>query len=445
MRFISICFVAFVFVSCAKKPIIEEHTQEQIQSSDTKAIIHDLESFEQNALPYLKNIDIKNTSIEQDSFYDSYFRVWNSIPSDSKEATMWPFNVYTYGKMYGENLKPIEGEFFEKLRENANFKDYKSLNKTAITLDHLDIRAFPTSLPMFRDPSIAGEGFPFDYVQNSTISANKPVLISHYSKDRAWVFIFTSFASGWVKSKDIVTIDEKYTKEWQKAKQIFLTADDKPLYDESGTFLFNSRVGMLLPLVDEDEKYYTVLTISRYKGNQPNYHKTKIDKSLAHKEVMSFTKQNIQAIFDEVAKSKYGWGGMYGQRDCSSTIRDIYTPFGVWLPRNSYQQSKIGNIISLENLSDDEKIELIKDKAIPFKTILYKKGHVLIYVGVRDGEVVAYHNTWGIKTMDKNDQEDRVIVGKTIYSSLKLGQYQDNYDEEGEILKNLVSMNIIPN
>lgn len=435
MRFISFCFIALFMVSCSKQPIVKE-----VDKIDK---IKDFDEFEQSASSYLDDFKIKNTSIEQKDFYDSYFRVWNSIPGDSKENSMWPFDVYSYGDMYGENLKLIEGVVFDELKNNANFEKYKSLNEKAVTLDNLDIRTFPTSLPMFRDPSIAGEGFPFDYVQNSTVSANKPILISHYSKDKEWAFIFTSFASGWVKSKNIIAIEDKYTKEWQKAKQIFFVKDGKALYDESGRFLFNSRVGMILPLIAEDDKNYTVLTVTRYKGDQPNYHKTKVPKEYANKEVMVFTKGNIEAIFDEVANSKYGWGGMFGQRDCSSTIRDIYTPFGVWLPRNSYQQSKIGTKISLENLDEEEKVKLIKEKGVPFKTLLYKKGHILIYVGVKNGKVVAYHNTWGIKTIDRDKKEGRIIVGKTVYSSLKLGEDQKNYDKDAEILKNLLSMNII--
>ncbi len=443
MKLISFFVVAFFVVGCSKQPVATKDKNNIKETIELKNTIVDLEKFEQNASSYLKNLEIKNTFIEQKDFYDKYFRVWNSIPSDSKETSMWPFNVYSNTDMYGENLKLIKDSFFDDLLIDANFKEYKSLNQKAITLDHLDIRTFPSSLPMFRDPSIAGEGFPFDYVQNSTIGANKPVLISHYSKDKEWVFIFTSFASGWVKSKNIIAIKDKYTKEWQKAKQIFFVKDDIPLYDESGRFLFRSRVGMMLPLIAEDEKHYTVLTLSRYKSDQPNYHKTKVQKEFAHKEVMSFTKKNIESIFDEVAKSKYGWGGMFGQRDCSSTIRDIYVPFGVWLPRNSYQQSNIGTQISFDGLDDEQKIELIKYKGIPFKTLLYKKGHVLVYVGIKDGDVVAYHNTWGIKTIDKNENEGRIIVGKTMYSSLRLGEDQKDYDKDSEILKNLLSMNTI--
>ncbi len=139
-------------------------------------------------------------------------------------------------------------------------------------------------------------------------------------------------------------------------------------------------------------------------------------------------------------KSNYGWGGMYGQRDCSSTLRDAFIPFGIWLPRNSLQQSKLGDVISLEGLSDEAKIATIKEKATAFKTLLYKQGHIVLYVGTYKGKVVVFQNTWGIKT-DKDGIEGRFIVGKTLFSTLQIGEDLKEYDEDAGLLRNLKSMN----
>ena len=147
---------------------------------------------------------------------------------------------------------------------------------------------------------------------------------------------------------------------------------------------------------------------------------------------------------DEIAKSKYGWGGIYGQRDCSSTLRDLYAPFGLWLPRNSSQQAKKGQRIKIDHLSDSEKVKLIKEKAIPFKTFLHKKGHILLYVGTFNDEIVVFHNIWGIKTK-KDGKEGRLIIGKAVFTSLSLGSEQRYFDKDAEILKNLISINIIAN
>ncbi|MCW8839014.1 MAG: SH3 domain-containing protein [Thiovulaceae bacterium] len=447
MKYFVLLFVSIFFIACSTTSTVVKISKSS--ASENKEYmsddISDLSTFSQTSSAYLEKQNIKGIEVDIDTYEKNYFKIWNEIPLDTKELSMWPFSSYKYGEMYGENLQLVEEEIFKKLEDMSNFEKYKTVNKNAITLDHLNIRAFPTLKPMFKDPKIAGEGFPFDYLQNSTISANKPILISHYSKDKRWAFIFTSFTSGWVESKDIIVLDKQYTDIWQKAKQIFIIKDNVALYDENKNFLFKSRVGMIMPLIEEDNFSYTVLSVSVYKNDEPNYHKTKIPKSISSKGLLTFNNKNIQDIFDEVSKSKYGWGGMYGQRDCSSTVRDIYTPFGIWLPRNSSQQSKIGKVISFENLDDKQKRKLIKKEAVPFKTLFYKKGHILIYVGIINDEIIAFHNVWGVKTKDKNNKEGRIVVGKSVYSSLSLGSNLKNYDKDAEILKNLVSMNILSN
>jgi len=120
----------------------------------------------------------------------------------------------------------------------------------------------------------------------------------------------------------------------------------------------------------------------------------------------------------------------------------MFTPFGIWLPRNSYQQGRVGKIISLKDLDDEQKIKTIKENAVPFQTILYKKGHVVLYVGTYEDEIVVFHNVWGIKTK-QDGIEGRIVIGKPIFSTLKIGKEQPYYVEEAGLLKTISSMNII--
>ncbi len=443
-RYILMGFLVFNFIACSSKKELKVKTTTEVCIDIEKTQIYDLEHTPQDIKEFTSKINDSVSLYDiQKKYEKNYFRVWNfKTPGESVESIKWPFKSYRVGSSYGENLQLLDKSFFEKNYLNANFDEYLSVNKKAVTLEHLNIRAFPTTRPLLRDPLLAGEGFPFDYLQNSTVSANKPIFISHFSKDKEWAYIFTSFASGWVKSADIVTLKDRYAKQWQKAEQIFLTKDNIPIYSVDGKFLFDSKIGMMLALIKETDKNYIVLAISKYKGFQPLYVKAKIDKDISHKGVLKLTKQNLNRIISEVSKSNYGWGGIYGQRDCSSTMRDIFAPFGIWLPRNSSQQAKVGKVISLEDLSNDEKIKLIKEQAIPFQTLLYKRGHIALYVGVYNGDVIILHNTWGIKTK-KDGIYGRIIIGKTILSTLEIGKYQNNFDEESSILNKLKSFNIL--
>ena len=462
MRYILIVFIIFLFSGCSSKKVelvekecVQKEVPKIIQIKPLEKIcvkektnipIYDLKNIPQNVDIFTTNID------ENDIFYDiqkkyniNYFSAWSiNKPTKSVEDVKWPFVSYRFGKSYGENLQLHSKSFFDKMLKEANFKDYATINKKAITLKYLNIRAFPTLKPLLLDPTKAGEGFPFDYLQNSSILANKPVFISHYSLDRRWVYIFSSFASGWVQSDEIVVLKKEYIDKWKKSKQIYITKEGVPIYDTDARFLYVSKIGMSFALIDEDSKNYIVLSVSKDAKNNPFFKKSKISKEISSSSILNLNKKNLANIINEVSKSKYGWGGMYEQRDCSSTLRDMFAPFGIWLPRNSYQQSKVGEVISLENLTNDEKVALIKEKAIPFKTLLYKKGHIVLYLGIYNDEIIIFHNTWGIKTMI-DGVEGRIVIGKSIFSSLKLGENQAGYDKNSEILKNLKSINILIN
>ena len=456
MKYFFAFFLVLLFIGCSSNNNgvkIEALSEAFIENIDNgfkpkdiavEKEIYDLVNIPQNASYFTKkiNTDVDISDIEK-KYEKHYFKPWNmKKPYESLNSIKWPFYSYKVGSSYGENLQLLEQSFFDLMLKNSNFEKFATVNAKALTIRHSNIRLFPTLRPLLKDPTVAGEGFPFDYLQNSSICANKPIFISHYSKDKEWAYIFSSFASGWIKSNELVVLDEKYTDIWQKAEQISIIKEDTPIFSEDGDFLFKSKIGMMFALIKEDKSSFTVLTVSSYKNSKPLFLKSKISKDVAIKGKLSLNDENMAFIIDEISKTNYGWGGLYEQRDCSSMLRDMFAPFGVWLPRNSYQQSRVGRVVLLNNLSDDEKIALIKEQAVPFETLLYKKGHVVLYVGTHNDDIVVFHNTWGIKTKSK-DKEGRVVVGKAIFSTLKFGKEQKEYNEEQEILKNLLTMNII--
>lgn len=461
LRYIYIFLLAILFTSCSSSKIelvvqdvkkdilikIDENLscKELLKKELPQTIeIDDLRNIPQNVAYFSKNISNNPPLYDIQSRYERYyFNIWNmERPKEDLKSVKWPFFSYCAGKSYGENLQPLEQSFFDEMQSNANFEEYATLNAKGVTLKESNMRSFPTIRPLLKNPSLAGEGFPFDYLQNSTVHANSPIFISHYSKDREWAYVFSSFASGWIRSSEFVILEKKHIDTWQKAQQVAIIEENKPIYDIEGNFLFKSKIGMVFALVSEDEEAYTVLTVSSYKNSKPLFIKSKIAKEIATKDVLKLNEANLATVINEVSKTNYGWGGMYEQRDCSSMLRDMFAPFGIWLPRNSSQQSKVGRVITFKNLSDEERISIIKEKAVPFETLLYKKGHVVLYVGTYNDEIIVFHNVWGIKTK-KDGTEGRIIIGKPIFSTLRLGRGEDNFDEEAELLRNLISMNIL--
>ncbi|RKY52148.1 MAG: glycoside hydrolase, partial [Candidatus Neomarinimicrobiota bacterium] len=401
--------------------------------------------YSQNPAIYSEQNVVDRTELKaiQNTYIQSYYRVWNvQTPPEPLEKIIWPLMSYTAGRRYGENLKLLPQEWFDTMIVNSNFENYGSLNRYALTLNFSHLRNFPTHKPLFSDPKKAGEGYPFDYLQNSAAHANEPLFVSHYSNDGAWVYVFTAYATGWLPSSSVVFLDEKQVIEWKESRHIRFTKEFYPLRDEDGHFVFNSRVGMLLPLLKEEKDSYVVKVSTIDAFNTPHFLEVKIPKSAAVLHPLLLERSNLAALSSEMMQSNYGWGGLNESRDCSSTVRDLFTPFGIWLPRNSFRQGQIGRVISFENLSNDKKVTLIKKEGIPFETLLYLRGHIVLYLGEYEGTIMILHNMWGVRTLI-DGEEGRVVIGRTVISTLEIGKELEGYQSEKSLLSKLKSMNII--
>jgi len=401
--------------------------------------VSDLEHFPQTIAPYIENSELNQTEpFEiQKHFEENYYRPWSymAAPICLKEA-QWPIRAFKSG--YGSNLQPVPSMWFDQMESQSNFLAFSSINRYAVTTKWMDIRTFPTQKPLYKNPALAGEGYPFDMLQNSSVAFNEPIFVSHYSLDGSWAYIFTNNASGWVQSDGIAFVTSRQIESIREKSKVFIAEDNRPLYDKDNRFVVYSRVGMVLPLIKETNENYRVLYIrSNGEGDE-----LLIPKESAYHGFHALNKEDMDKIATQMLHNTYGWGGMYGERDCSSMIRDMFTPFGIWLPRNSASQARKGEVISLKGLDNVQKLALIQEKGVPFETILYKKGHVLLYTGIYEGKVMVLHNIWGIRTIDKSGEKGRVIIGKAVVSTLELGVDVENFDPQHMLLTSLVSMNI---
>ncbi|MDD5051125.1 MAG: SH3 domain-containing protein [Sulfuricurvum sp.] len=401
--------------------------------------ISDLVRFEQSIVPYAEQniVDHEDFLETQYKFEQHFFSPWTyTMPPISLQEATWPIRAFKGG--YGSNLRPVPITWFKELEDQSNFDMFGQLNQKAITLKWMDIRVLPSDKPLYKDPKLPGEGYPFDYLQNSSVNYNEPVFISHTSKDGAWSYIFTNNASGWVKSDGLSIVNNATIEKIEKAEKVFILDDDIPLHRKDSKFIAYTRIGMVLPLDHVDNENYYVNVIDE--------NNTLINVSIplksAHIGISHLNKKDLIQIGAQLLKNTYGWGGMYHERDCSSMIRDMYTPFGIWLPRNSLSQSHKGEVISFSELSNDEKLTLIKEKGIPFETIIYLKGHVLLYIGTFGDNVMVMHNVWGIRTIDKFGNTGRYIIGKAVISTLELGKDLADFDPAMKLLTRIESMNI---
>ena len=132
---------------------------------------------------------------------------------------------------------------------------------------------------------------------------------------------------------------------------------------------------------------------------------------------------------------------MYQNRDCSATMKDLFSPFGIWLPRNSMDQAAKGVVfIDLSRLSCKEKEKMIISKGIPYLTLIWLRGHIMLYIGSYKGRAMVFHNLWGIKTKSFLGKEGRKIVGHAAITTVSPGKDLYNTDPKDGILGKIVGM-----
>ncbi|HTP65400.1 MAG TPA: SH3 domain-containing protein [Geobacteraceae bacterium] len=355
-------------------------------------------------------------------FRRKYYSPWTgNVPVTSIPEAMATMQGHLQRVWYAENKRRVSGRFLEELAANCDLEHFPSLHMPAIATATADMRVLPTTKPFFEN----ADDFPFDALQNTSVKLNEPLRVLHISRDALWVFVETADTSGWVQAREIGYLDETLAKKWMERPQIVITRDLTLIREKSGQAQQRVKVGTICPLVGVDGHDFEIAVAAKAGYHQAVEITAKVAQEAAGIFPLELNRSTVTLIGDELVSKPYGWGEKYLDRDCSAMIRDFFLPFGIWLPRGSYNQIHSGRTISLSGLSGSEKERLIMEKGVPFLTLVYVKGHIMIYIGNRNGRPLIFHSTWGISVRDGKGGEYKKIIGKSIVSTLNPGAELD--------------------
>lgn len=341
---------------------------------------------------------------------------------------------------------PRESAWVGQMEANVCFTDFPNVARLGLTTVRTNLRALPTNKPVFHDFNLPGEGYPFDYVQVSGIGVNVPVFILHATQDRSWIYVLSHIAWGWLPARDVAVLDSAEAAAWENSPKITVIEDNTPVQSIGGDFLFLASHGSFFPHMEEDSLRYIVLSAAADPAHRYVPVQAVISKNRAADSPVPLTYSHLITFVNRMIGEPYGWGGMFENRDCSATIKDLFTPFGLTLPRHSAHQAqgRYGRI-ELKNLPPQKKEALIVDRGIPYLSLLWLPGHIMLYIGSRDGHAQVFHNMWGIRTKSFFGKEGRKIVGQTVVTSLSPGRELADRDPDRDILHRIESMTwVIP-
>ncbi|MBB5021043.1 SH3 domain-containing C40 family peptidase [Desulfurispira natronophila] len=384
---------------------------------DIAAIPQELEPFVQNS---------RFMSESEQLFWENHYReqrliAWEDNYQYDINRIVWPWTTYTPDRGFGANKKPLSQSWFSRLAQSADLANYPSDKRKAITLRLVHLRNFPTHEPFFRSFDRPGQGFPFDLLQNSTLHPMTPVRISHQSAGGDWLFIESDHAHGWVKPHDVAILSESQAEVLAKAPLLAVVAERTPVRSKHGSYLFTADIGTLLPVKFDASGKKTLLVVDRESQGRARLVKGKVNTHAMSLWPLPAIDSSLSALAQQTIGQTYGWGGLYGGRDCSALVRDLLTPFGRHLPRNSRQQSLAGQLENVSNLQAHQKEQALIERGRPFATLVNFPGHVGLYLGTYDDHAVILHSAWGHRTRNWRGVEGRSVMGQTVVTTLRAG------------------------
>lgn len=347
---------------------------------------------------------------------------------------------YTQNKrLFDKKGNQVDNSFFSNIKDECDITDINTEFTYCFFSMNSDLRIIPSDKHLSKRKN----DYFFDELQTSKISIGTPGVIAHTSKSGKWAYVITYNVEGWTEYKNISTCSKTDMNSIINKKFIVITSNKADIFtDENLTnFKTYARMGSKFYLADDN------LSENSYKIQIPasdgdNILKTEfayIEKQHANLGYLDYTSRNIINSAFKLLNAPYGWGGMFGEQDCSQMLLEIFSTTGIYLPRNSSNQALSGKRITeiKKTMSTDEKNKLIINKGIPGITFLRLPGHIVLYLGHYNETAYVIHATWGYMEKIENKEFFRPINGVAV-TNLSLGENS----RKGSLLKKIDKMNI---
>ena len=323
-------------------------------------------------------------------------------------------------KYFSDNSK-IPSSFYKELKEALNLQGLNSKNQKtryALTINYSNQKIIPTEEVMIK----AKNQIYFDRNQNSALDIATPIAIVHSSLDGAWHYGIGPTSSGWVRDMDIAFGKKKDILEYIDAKKFIVTTSAKTAIVIKGVYHDYLRMGVKLPYIMSIDDRMMVRIPTRNNHGALTFTNATLKTSNIHIGYLAYTQENILSQAFKFLHAPYGWGGMFGEQDCSKFIQEVYATTGLKLPRNSASQSNVGNSkVELNIFDKNPRVPQVKQWAKAGTTIFHLKGHIVLYIGMYQGEPFIIHTVWGASSK-------HFALGRTAVTSLNFHDYLHKID-----------------
>lgn len=295
------------------------------------------------------------------------------------------------------NGEPVPASFYAAIRAQiANAPVSSAMNVGyGFCVKRCVLRSLPCGEPLADDVTDPE----WDNLANAAVLFNDPVVAYFTTADGRFVYVKNECCNGWAPADSIVLCHNK--QEWLSAaypERFLIVTGDKIQTEKSyvpGHSGLTLEMGVKLEICDQGQQvvdnrmnWYNYVVYVPGRGADGLYEKQEMlipKGSDVHMGYLPLTQKNLIGQAYKSLGTRYGWGGSENAQDCSSFIRDVYSCFGLTLPRNTTWQSKMhSRKIPLSDLTAAEKKRVLD--SLPAGSILEFPGHEMLYLGTENGK-----------------------------------------------------------
>jgi len=360
-------------------------------------------------------------------------------------------------KVYGKNLKAefekqlkaysgktyylvdgtvAGGQFFEKIRTNMALTDIPEADviRFGFVVHYADQRILPTDHALLVEKGDVD----FDELQNDALDIGTPVAILHETRDGEWCYAQAGASIGWIKKELLAFASREQVSGWQAMNQFIVTLSAKTdiyLDEEVREHYDYVQMGARFPTDGRVRPgVYKISFPKRQEDGEVIFAEGYVKKDDVREGYLPYTPRSIIDQAFKLLNAPYGWGGMYGEQDCSRFVQEVFATVGIRMPRNSGEQIKVGKMVASfpAAVSDEEKLKSFHDGVLPGATLLGMKGHIMLYLGEENNRPYAIHATWAFRE-NRNGAQVKNVINKVVVSDLSLGEG----GSRGSLLKRL--------
>jgi cell wall-associated NlpC family hydrolase len=320
---------------------------------------------------------------------------------------------------YDEKGKPIDENLMSELWGKCNYDKIPPTVTTryALVVRYAHHRLTPSKLTLLKKPQQRY----FDRNQNAALDIGTPLAVFHSSSDGKWYFALSPSSYGWIAAEDIAFASREEMMGYARSRHFVVTTNPKNALFVDGHYDDFVRMGVRLPYVGKRGEEMLVQIPRRDKKGRLKPVTAALKSSDVHLGYLPYTPRTIITQAFKFLNAPYGWGGMFGEQDCSKFIQQLYAVTGILLPRNSGDQEKAGRpLITFDGSTQEHVRELIR-VGEPGTTLLHLPGHIMLYLGSYRGDPYIIHAVWGAV-------EGRNPLAKTAVTTVHFKHYIDKMD-----------------